>query len=105
MINVRQVNKLESQHKDCISLENNAIPLSKDLQGETPSSNDKLYEAVDVPTLLVSSNDEPKVSKYSSESHISWQWGRMSLGYWWLFLSIGQITLRLDESDILAHLA
>jgi len=78
MINLRQVNKLESQEKDCIS-----IPLCKDLQEETPSSSDKLNEAVDVPTVLVNSTAE-EVSLYLSESYISWQWIRLSLGYWCL---------------------
>lgn len=61
MINVRQVNTLESQDKDCVSLENNSIPQTKDLQGEMTSSSDNLHKAaemVDVPTSLVSSKAE-----------------------------------------------
>lgn len=59
---MRQVNALESQNKDCVCLEKNAIPLSKDLKGATPPSSENLYEAVDVPAFLVSSKAELSVS-------------------------------------------
>lgn len=57
-----QVNTLESQYKECDSLENNASPPSMDLKEETSSFSDNLDEAVNVQSLVVSLNAKPRVS-------------------------------------------